>query len=126
LNNQLTVLISDTVGFINKLPHHLIASFQSTLAQAREAEVLLHIVDLSNQFYEDHIKTVEKILQILGIDNKPTFIIFNKVDKVSDENILKIAGRDYPKALFVSARKKIRIQNIIDTIKQISDIKIPT
>jgi GTP-binding protein HflX len=126
LNDQLTVLISDTVGFINKLPHHLIASFQSTLAQAREAEVLLHIVDLSNQFYENHIKTVERILQVLGIDNKPTFIIFNKVDKVSDEHILKIAGRDYPKALFVSARKKIRLQNIIDSITHISDFELPS
>jgi GTP-binding protein HflX len=112
INDQLTVLLSDTVGFINKLPHHLIASFQSTLAQAREADLLLHIVDLSNSSYDNHIETVEKILKDLDIYNKSTIIIFNKVDKVSDEQIFKIAGKNYPEALFVSSTKNIRLEKI--------------
>jgi GTP-binding protein HflX len=112
LNDQSTVLISDTVGFINKLPHHLIASFQSTLVQAREADLLLHVVDLSDSSYVEHIEAVKNILKNLDIDKKPTIIIFNKVDKVSDEMIFKSAGRNYPEALFVSAAKKIRLLNI--------------
>jgi len=112
LNDQITILMSDTVGFINKLPHHLIASFQSTLAQTREADLLLHVVDLSDPSYLDHIRIVQDILKGLEINEKPAIIIFNKVDKVRDEQILKSAGREYPDALFVSATKKIRLENI--------------
>jgi GTP-binding protein HflX len=112
LNEHLTVLVSDTVGFINKLPHHLIASFQSTLAQTREADLLLHVVDLSDSSYMDHINIVRDILKELEIEKKPTIILFNKVDKVSDEQVLKDASRDYPDALFISATKKIRLENI--------------
>jgi GTP-binding protein HflX len=118
LNNELTVLLSDTVGFINKLPHDLIASFRSTLAQAREADLLLHIVDLSNPSFRGHIDTIQKILKDLGINKKPSLIIFNKVDKMSDEQILHKAGSDYPGAIFVSATKKIRLQNIINKIEK--------
>jgi len=119
LNDQRTVLLSDTVGFINKLPHHLIASFQSTLAQAREADFLLHIVDLSNNLYTDHISTVQNILKDLKINEKPTLIIFNKVDKVGDGQILTTAGRNYPGALYVSATKKIRLRNIKKKLENI-------
>jgi GTP-binding protein HflX len=119
LNDQLTVLISDTVGFINKLPHHLIASFQSTLAQAQEADILLHIVDLSNNGHEHHIRTVEGILRELGIIDKPTVIVFNKVDKVKDERTLSSVSQNYSNALYVSALKKIRLENIKMTLLKI-------
>jgi GTP-binding protein HflX len=112
LSDKMTVLISDTVGFINKLPHHLIASFQSTLAQAREADLLLHIVDLSDPLFVEHINIVQTILKELDIKRKPTLIIFNKVDKVSDEQVFDFAVKEYPEALFVSATKKIRLENI--------------
>ena len=112
LNDQITVLISDTVGFINKLPHHLIASFQSTLAQTREADLLLHIVDLNDTSYVEHIKTVQDILRELEIEEKPTLIIFNKVDMIKDGLIIKSAGKHYPHALFISATQKIRLEKI--------------
>jgi GTP-binding protein HflX len=112
LNNQLTVLISDTVGFINKLPYHLIASFQSTLAQAQEADILLHVVDLCNIGFEDHIKTVEGILKELCIIDKPTIIVFNKVDKVKDDQILQYVSQNYSNSIYVSAMKKIRLENV--------------
>lgn len=112
LNDHTTVLLSDTVGFINKLPHHLIASFQSTLAQTREADLLLHIVDLSDPFYTDHIKVVEDILKDLNINRKQSIIIFNKVDKISDERLFQSAGKEFPQALFVSATKYIRLEKI--------------
>ncbi len=77
-------LLSDTVGFIRKLPHHLIESFKSTLDEVRESDVLLHVVDISHPQYEDQIKAVNKTLQELGVTEKPTLMIFNKIDRYRD------------------------------------------
>ncbi|MCB0661696.1 MAG: GTPase HflX [Saprospiraceae bacterium] len=73
-------LLSDTVGFIRKLPTHLIESFKSTLDEVRESDVLLHVVDLSHPQFEDHVKTVESTLSDIGIEGKPVLLVFNKVD----------------------------------------------
>ncbi|GAB4093567.1 HflX GTPase family protein [Flaviaesturariibacter terrae] len=74
-------LLSDTVGFIRKLPHHLVESFKSTLDEVREADILLHVVDLSHPQYEDQMGTVNKTLQELKCFEKPTLVIFNKLDE---------------------------------------------
>ncbi|MBV9961536.1 MAG: GTPase HflX [Parafilimonas sp.] len=73
-------LLSDTVGFIRKLPHHLIESFKSTLDEVREADLLLHVVDISHPKYEEQIETVNKTLQELNAFNKPVITVFNKID----------------------------------------------
>lgn len=73
-------LLSDTVGFIRKLPHHLIESFKSTLDEVREADVLIHVVDISHPKYEEQMNTVNKTLQELNAFNKPTLTVFNKMD----------------------------------------------
>ncbi len=73
-------LLSDTVGFIRKLPHHLVESFKSTLDEVREADILLHVVDISHPAYEDQLGVVNKTLQELGCFEKPTLTIFNKMD----------------------------------------------
>ena len=73
-------LLSDTVGFIRKLPHHLVESFKSTLDEVREADVLLHVVDISHPQYEDQIGVVNKTLQDLGAFEKPIITVFNKMD----------------------------------------------
>ena len=73
-------LLSDTVGFIRKLPHHLVESFKSTLDEVRESDVLLHVVDISHPAYVDHITTVNQTLHELGVSDKPTIIVFNKMD----------------------------------------------
>src|SRR6218665_918646 len=73
-------LLSDTVGFIRKLPHHLVESFKSTLDEVREADILLHVVDISHPAYEDQLTVVNKTLHELGVDNKPSLTIFNKMD----------------------------------------------
>ena len=73
-------LLSDTVGFIRKLPHHLVESFKSTLDEVREADILLHVVDISHPAYEDQLGVVNKTLQELGSFEKPTLTIFNKMD----------------------------------------------
>lgn len=73
-------LLSDTVGFIRKLPHHLVESFKSTLDEVREADILLHVVDISHPQYEDHIAVVKNTLHELKADDKPAILIFNKMD----------------------------------------------
>src|SRR5256885_1237245 len=78
------VLLSDTVGFIRDLPHHLVASFKATLEEARQASLLLHVVDASNPAAEEQIKAVESVLQEVGCGGKPTLLVLNKADKVTD------------------------------------------
>jgi GTP-binding protein HflX len=77
---QMPFLLSDTVGFIRKLPHHLVESFKSTLDEVRESDILLHVVDVAHPQYEDHVRTVQKTLLELGANEKPTLMVFNKID----------------------------------------------
>jgi len=79
-------LLSDTVGFIRKLPTHLIESFKSTLDETRESDVLVHVVDMAHTEYEDHIATVNKTLKDLGVEDKPTLMVFNKLDLYREKN----------------------------------------
>ncbi len=78
--NTMPFLLSDTVGFIRKLPHHLVESFKSTLDEVRESDILLHVVDVAHPQFEDHIRTVQQTLQELGAAEKPTLMVFNKID----------------------------------------------
>ncbi len=78
--NTMPFLLSDTVGFIRKLPHHLVESFKSTLDEVRESDILLHVVDVAHPQFEDQIRTVQMTLQELGTADKPTLMIFNKID----------------------------------------------
>src|ERR1019366_856536 len=78
--NAVPFLLSDTVGFIRKLPHHLIESFKSTLDEAIEADILLHVVDISHPAFEDQMKVVTEILKDLGCEHKPVIVVFNKMD----------------------------------------------
>lgn len=82
---QTPFLLSDTVGFIRKLPHHLVESFKSTLDEVREADVLLHVVDISHPQYEEQLNVVNKTLAELGAADKPTITVFNKMDKYQEE-----------------------------------------
>ncbi|MEY2904655.1 MAG: hypothetical protein RJA52_671 [Bacteroidota bacterium] len=77
---DLAFLLSDTVGFIRKLPHHLVESFKSTLDEVKESDILIHVVDIAHNAYEDHIITVNETLQSLGAREKPTLMVFNKID----------------------------------------------
>jgi GTPase len=97
------VLLSDTVGFIRDLPHHLIASFKATLEEARQARLLLHVVDASSPVAEEQIQSVNAVLKELGCDTKPTLLVLNKADKVTDPSYLDVLMRHHPKAVKVSA-----------------------
>ncbi len=103
-------LLSDTVGFIRKLPHHLIESFKSTLDEVREADMLLHVVDLAHPFHDNQIEVVTKTLQEIGAANIPTILILNKVDLYKKEHEInqeEMMGyyreMGYEKVIFVSA-----------------------
>jgi GTP-binding protein HflX len=78
--DSMPFLLSDTVGFIRKLPHHLIESFKSTLDEVRESDILMHVIDVSHPFYEDHILTVQTTLNELGASDRTTLMVFNKLD----------------------------------------------
>ena len=84
---NLPFLLSDTVGFIRKLPTQLVESFKSTLDEVREADLLLHVVDISHPSFEDHITSVEKILDEIAVSEKPTIMVFNKIDAYEPEVI---------------------------------------
>ena len=116
IDGGIPVLLSDTVGFIRKLPHHLVASFRSTLAQTVEADILLHVIDISNPMYEEHILTVDRILKDLNISDKPLVMVFNKVDKIDSESLIAKNQLKYPNSVFVSAKKNIRIEKIKKTM----------
>lgn len=133
--DNLPFLLSDTVGFIRKLPTDLVDSFKSTLDEVREADLLLHVVDISHPDFEDQIKVVEKTLADLGCAEKPLMIIFNKVDAYTwvkkDEDDLTEATRENVSlgelmrtwmarldgdCLFISARERINIDTLKETL----------
>ena len=135
-------LLSDTVGFIRKLPTQLIEAFKSTLDEVREADILVHVVDISAPDFEEQMQTVEKTLKDIKADNKPVFVIFNKIDAYKYEEYdefsltpkekynmtleeLKnswIAGEKTP-CIFISAKEKIGIQKLRNDIyKMVAEV----
>jgi len=98
------VLLSDTVGFIRDLPHHLIASFKATLEEARQADLLLHVADSSNPAVFQQISSAYKVLEEIGIESKDTILVINKIDQVADPARLHSVLDRYPNALPVSAK----------------------
>ncbi|MCA8997773.1 MAG: GTPase HflX [Planctomycetaceae bacterium] len=97
------VLLSDTVGFIRDLPHHLVASFKSTLAEARHADLLLHVIDASHPDAAKHIETVNQVLKELGVDSEEPLLVLNKIDRIEDRSLVDVMRVKYPNAMTVSA-----------------------
>lgn len=97
------IVISDTVGFLRKLPHHLVASFRSTLSVVSESHLLLVVMDASSGWIEAQFNTVKEVLAALGAETIPRLIVFNKTDLVQDPFVRKKLSINYPDALFVSA-----------------------
>ena len=139
-------LLSDTVGFIRKLPHHLVESFKSTLDEVREADILLHIVDISHPAYEDQMGVVNKTLQEIKAFDKPILVIFNKMDMYEktvfdewlDENVKKELLEDLREkweretdgnAVFISATEKRNIdllrKTILEKVREMYKVRYP-
>lgn len=122
--HNLPFLLSDTVGFIRKLPHHLVESFKSTLEETREADILIHVVDISHPQFEDHIRTVNETLKELGAADKYTITVFNKIDRYdSGETGLGLAdfkrtwmAKENAPAVFISATERENIEELRDLI----------
>lgn len=111
------IILTDTVGFIRKLPPHLIASFKSTLAEVVEADLLLHVVDASHPAFEEHLKVVQLTLTELDVDTKPTIIVFNKIDRLVDRTMVGELSHRYKDAVFISASRGINISTLIGKIE---------
>ncbi|MBO7322217.1 MAG: GTPase HflX [Bacteroidales bacterium] len=124
-------LLSDTVGFIRKLPTQLIESFKSTLDEVREADILLHVVDISHPYFEDQIEVVNETLKDLGVKDKPVYLVFNKIDaykhveqsefdfeeekaeNISIERLQKMwMAKENTHCIFISAKEKINIEKL--------------
>ncbi|MCU0374863.1 MAG: GTPase HflX [Chitinophagaceae bacterium] len=139
-------LLSDTVGFIRKLPHHLVESFKSTLDEVREADILLHVVDVSHPQYEDQYGVVNQTLQDLGVPDKPVLTIFNKLDRYAELNFdewLEPAVKQQLleelenrwqndtgyRSIFVSATEKVNIEElrkkILDQVREMYAVRYP-
>jgi len=112
LDSNKKILLTDTVGFIRKLPHHLVASFRSTLDEVRNADVLVHLVDLSHPNFREHISAVHETLKDLEIDSKPVLLVFNKVDQVHDPELLHQIRMEFPGSVLVSAYRGINIPEL--------------
>lgn len=147
---NLPFLLSDTVGFIRKLPHHLVECFKSTLDEVREADILIHVVDISHPNFEDHIATVNETLKELGAIDKPVITVFNKIDAyrpaeilednvAQDEETTKVItiedfrnswmAKNSSPAVFISATKKDNIdefkQLLYDKVVKIHTVRYP-
>jgi GTP-binding protein HflX len=143
---QTPFLLSDTVGFIRKLPHHLVESFKSTLDEVREADILLHVVDISHAQYEEQLTVVNKTLAELNVAEKPTITIFNKMDKYEEEAFDQWLDEDVKKEIlndikqrwqnetkgncvFISATEKTNIaelrQTILNKVREMYRIRYP-
>ena len=109
------VLLSDTVGFIRKLPPNLVASFRSTLQEARDADLILKVIDISNPNCVDHLDTVNEILIQLGLFTIPSLTLFNKIDRM-DNDLFGMVKRDNPDAIFLSALKQLKIDDLRKSI----------
>ncbi|HTY38127.1 MAG TPA: GTPase HflX [Bacteroidota bacterium] len=116
LSASIQMLMTDTVGFIRKLPHHLVASFKSTLEEITEADLLLHVVDVSSRTFEEQIKVVNDTLGELGADERPTLMVFNKIDQLKDRTILQTLSAEHPNHVFISAVRGINILGLKDEV----------
>ena len=116
-NNQ-KIIISDTVGFLHNLPVHLIEAFKATLEDVREADLLIHVLDLSHPLRYSYHKSVQDVLRELGCIDKPVIIALNKIDKLNDLSWLERYKMDFPDSVAISALKKENLEGLISLVSQ--------
>ncbi len=112
IDSSHTVLLSDTVGFIRKLPHNLVASFRSTLKEVLEADLIVVVLDASSIEIEDHLKIINKVLTEMGADGVPILHVLNKVDKISDRRKMEKIKRSVPNSVIISAKQHLMISDL--------------
>ncbi|MDA0710530.1 MAG: GTPase HflX [bacterium] len=126
------ILLSDTVGFIKKLPHHLIASFRSTLEEAIEADLLLHVIDVSHPAFMQQIETVNAVLAELGVAENPIKMIFNKTDRIEGTELKESLQMEFPDSAWISAQSgdglddlKLAIYSHLEGVRITRHLQIP-
>ena len=129
------VLVTDTVGFIRKLPHDLVASFRATLEEVKEADLLLHVIDASHEAWEDHARVVTEVLADLGASERPMLTVFNKMDRVPEEAAPALVARAKeiaPQSVFVSALAEGGLEPLrrallasVRTLKPVTELRVP-
>lgn len=133
LGDGYEALLTDTVGFIRKLPHHLIASFRSTLEEAREADIILHVIDVAHSDWEEQKEVVEEVLVELELDERPQILVFNKVDKLTHEEEQAVRERvrafESTPSVFLSALHSRGLDDLTETLKarirsRLSEVKV--
>jgi GTP-binding protein HflX len=135
LGEHQKALVTDTVGFIRKLPHHLVASFRATLEEVNESDLLLHVIDASRATWEDHVHVVDGVLAELGVTDKPVLHVFNKIDQVEHDELLALQERvrdKYPESIFVSALAEGGLDPLmralvtrVRSMRPVSEVRIP-
>jgi GTP-binding protein HflX len=110
------VLLSDTVGFIRDLPHHLVASFKATLEETRQARLLLHVVDASSKAAEEHIHAVNQVLDEIGCAGKQSLLVLNKVDRLDDRSYLDVLMQHHPRAVAISAATGLGLNELREAV----------
>jgi GTPase len=118
------MLLSDTVGFIRKLPHHLVASFKSTLDEVREADLLLHVVDVSHPLFEEQMAVVNETLEEIGAVGRPVILVFNKIDRLAQRNVVNYLTSNHPDAVFVSATRGIGMNILQEKLTALLDAEV--
>jgi GTP-binding protein HflX len=117
------LLLSDTVGFIRKLPPHLVASFKSTLNEVKDADIILHVIDFSHPYFEDHILVVEETLKELNCGEKALLKVFNKIDAVGNKAKIDFVRNKYDNAIIISAQRGINITGLMDRLVRLTEEK---
>jgi GTP-binding protein HflX len=125
-------LLTDTVGLIKKLPHHLVVSFHATLEEVADADLLLHVVDVSKPHCERYMDLANGVLKDMGIEERPTRLVFNKVDLAGDDGGLERLRRVYPGALFTSAVGGDGLEEVrravcafVESLEEVLDVAVP-
>src|SRR3954452_8900712 len=117
LPNKQRVLLTDTVGFLRKLPHTLIESFKATLEEVSEADLLIHIVDLSHPRVDEHIEAVNEVIKELGAFGKQTLMVFNKIDLLENHELASTYCRRFPGSVAISAKSGQGIDRFVDALQ---------
>ncbi len=112
IDSSHNILISDTVGFIRKLPHNLVASFKSTLKEVVESDLILMVLDISSEYIEDHAKVIKSVLKSIGAKKIPTVYVLNKVDLISEEKKINSISNNYRDSVIISAKRHLMLSKL--------------
>src|SRR3984893_6999774 len=117
LPNRQRLLLTDTVGFLRKLPHTLIESFKATLEEVVEADLLIHVVDLSHPRVDEHIEAVDTVTKELGAFGKQTLVVFNKIDALANDELIDIYKKRFPGVVAIPARKGAGMSGLVQALQ---------